>query len=249
MYEKIGGGVAYKFSLIPLARIAGCIWLCGSLLSLAEIGREGKPFRPATLMSMKKSDLKKRIYLVKRRRNRGVVATAVAVVVVAALVTSTFTDARAETNPKGESHLREEISEKDTQRQGDAREAWATSAPNNGAGDVGAASRAGRLFCRDEEEKNGLFGTYVNGIEIPLWNSVGGLIQAKVDCLKEAKMVDMRDKVRHPDRAVKEFQGGRLERVEGCEDLVSLQGLVCTEYPMLCLSNIELGFQGLLQYL
>lgn len=87
------------------------------------------------------------------------------------------------------------------------------------------------MFCRDEQEKYGLFGTRVPGIGIDLWSSTGGLIQAKVDYLKWAKTVDMNVKVRHPDSNVREFRGGKLQRIEGCEDFVSLQGLVCTKCP------------------
>lgn len=94
---------------------------------------------------------------------------------------------------------------------------------------LGRAGRIGRLFCREEQEKYGIFGTMVQGIEIPLWNNTGGLIEAKIDNIKEDKMVDMREKAEWPHSAVKEFSGGRLQRIEGCEDIISLQGLVCTE--------------------
>lgn len=96
--------------------------------------------------------------------------------------------------------------------------------------------RIGRLFCRDEKEKYGLFGVWGS----VLWNSTGGLMAKMLQYREKEKTVDLQsiyigdigwthDRQKVIGRKVREFSGGKLQSIEGCENMTSLQGLVFTE--------------------
>lgn len=72
-----------------------------SLLSLVQAGREENPFNTATPMSVKESELKRRICLVKRGKKRGTVATVLTSVLIVVVVVSTFTGAKEGTLESG----------------------------------------------------------------------------------------------------------------------------------------------------
>ena len=349
-----------------------------SLLSLVQLGREGNLFHVATLMSIRKSELKKRIYLVKRGKRNGIAATVVTALVIAMVSISTFTGVKAEANPERESQLQEEVSETGGQQQeakGEAaeqsisagtkeavgagtEEAAEQTVPalekesseltmeklldsyhneelskwsikkilkydnisevtkeyyddsrafegilpyegidyrlcvsyykkklsemwlenketgedkkiyarnENGSEDllvsldiflhhdrildeeisytlpeklletkdsynVGVAGGIGRLFCRDEKEKYGLYSVPAGGILRFWWNSTGGLMKSRLVYDKEDKMVVISGNqyTNNFTRETREFQGGKLQSIDGCENVTSLQGVVYT---------------------
>ncbi len=347
-----------------------------SLLSLVQLGREGNLFHVATLMSIRKSELKKRIYLVKRGKRNGIAATVVTALVIAAVSVSTFTGVKAEANPERESQLQGEISETGGQQQEEAKEEPTEAAISAGKKEaVGAETeeaaeqtvpdlekesseltmeklldsyhneelskwtikkilkyeniseillpekfeekrdfegilsyegidyrlfvsyykgkledmrlenketgedkifyvsadadgyestlvslddflhhdnildeeisytlpeklletkdsynvgggKIGRLFCRDEKEKHGLYSVRTGGLLRFWWNSTGGLMKSyNLVYNKEDKMVDL-FKNEHTNNSTREFSGGKLQRIDGCENVTSLQGLV-----------------------
>ena len=97
--------------------------------------------------------------------------------------------------------------------------------------------RASRMFCQEEKQKNGIYGTRWGC----LWNTAGGLTQALLAYRKEERTVDLyfgaytgvsytdsrsNDRRTAMGSAVREFRGGELHNIDGCENMTSLQGLV-----------------------